>query len=199
MQESGQITCKIARASCARLYIHKATFLARTRSASSCKVTQVYSTWGGRHPGSGTLSFFLSSAWAAMATASLAALQVYDARVEEAQLTPMHPLYISLVRLQPWLTAPLLLSTRWSKGVGAYLFPETRSFILSQLRNHYDAIWSQISRWPHGAVIHEIGSVCNHAPDSLEEAARRQVRDLAPGGILLQPLSYKTFVIPSLL
>ena len=32
-------------ASCARLYIHTATFLARTRSASSCKVTQVYSTW----------------------------------------------------------------------------------------------------------------------------------------------------------
>ena len=35
-------------ASCARLYIHTATFLARTRSASSCKVTQVYSTWAVR-------------------------------------------------------------------------------------------------------------------------------------------------------
>ena len=34
-------------ASCARLYIHTATLLARTRIASSCKVTQVYSTWDG--------------------------------------------------------------------------------------------------------------------------------------------------------
>ena len=37
-------------ASYARLYIHKATFLARTRSVSSCKVTQVYSTWVGSRP-----------------------------------------------------------------------------------------------------------------------------------------------------